>query len=250
MKPSSLNSKDHFNIIATTFDQNYLDWATANATQFPVLFNNQDNKISLNISYRQAARFGFTLINFLTQETWSLAGDLIGFEVNVSDGRSCEIFHHFTDGDQLPKEVVRHCVESAQLLSYQALAHSQEESSLPLVSELEFTKAIIDLFSIENEMWASMWNYDSFGFRCEPSSNDYIPVVVRRKVFKNMLRSIICRLSDFKAVDDAVKLMSAPLLFVAINSAKNAFEFFSLSQPCIDNKGYCAHQFYHEHREK
>lgn len=240
---------EYFRSLSSNIDKAYLSWANSQKAEFPQLFCYIEGEDVLDPTYQHAARYGLTLITHTIHEIWSYAGDIVGHDVDEERGKSNDNFMHLTSMEFLPKEVARHCISSSRLLTYQATAHkSAADDSPELISDIDFSKALIDMFSTDGKMCDSLFMHASeeFGLGMVPDRSIYVPLQYRRDVYKKLLATLFSSFEKIESADSGVKLIRDVHEALANKVGVTAFRNLAATRPCNPN-GCSMHSYHYEH---
>lgn len=248
MKKRENDTKQYFINITQAIDTAYESWVKQATNEFPVLSIIKDGEPVPNPIYRHAARYGLTIILHSLQTIWSYAADIVGSDVDTSIKRH-DNFTHLTNMSFLPSEICRHAYSSTRLLTYQATASERaSDETTQSIPDVEFGKAALELFMLDSEMSASMFDHVApvLGVNGLPTPKTYVPLEYRREVFKRVLASLFSEFEDIKTVDTGFRLMNDQHEDTITNISRSAFASLASSKPC--SKGGCSmHRYYHEH---
>lgn len=241
---------DQFHQLASSIDTSYESWATKNRYDFPFLFVNvEDSKTKLCPVHQNAARYYISMLVHICQECWSYAGDIMGGEISEDSTKSNNNFIHLTSMTFIPSEVARQSFNSSRLLTYQAVAHEYASvEGTRTISDEEFSKAMLNLTSVEMEMYTSLMQHlvDNLGINSVLTQDVYLPLENRREVFKRLLANLFAQLDDIETSDSSFKLMSESLHSVSSMTSNFAFMVMAKQSPCSP-PGCASHIYHFEH---
>ncbi|BEI26182.1 MULTISPECIES: hypothetical protein [Vibrio] len=248
MKKREQDTREYFSNITQAIDTAYEEWVKQATCEFPVLSILKDGKPVPNPIYRHAARYGLTVILHSIQTIWSYAADIVGADVDKSVKRH-DNFLHLTNMTFLPAEIGRHAYSASRLLTYQATA-SERASDMPNqpIPDNEFGTAALDLFMLDREMSASMFDYvaPKLGINGVPVEKVYVPLEYRCEVFKRVLSSLFSEFEDIKTVDTGFRLMNEQHEDIITHLSRRAFASLASTKPCSKH-GCSMHRYYFEH---
>lgn len=240
---------EYFKNLSSSIDKAYLSWANSQKHQFPQLFRDIERDEDLDPTYQHAARYGLTVITHTLHEIWSYAGDIVGHDVDEEREKWNDNFLHLTSMDFLPTEIARHCISSSRLLTYQATAHeAAADDSTALISDMEFSKAMIDMFNSDGNMWNSLFMHscEEFGLGMVLDRSIYVPLQYRRDVYKKLLATLFSSFEKIESVDSGFKLIRDVHEPLANKVSVNAFRNLAATRPCNPN-GCAMHSYHYEH---